>query len=100
MIHIFKLINKGVKMKKVLSILAIICGSLAILSEVVPMLIGIILGMATPSSVGFIGGADGPTVIMIAGSAGIWSVIAVLAIGILLLATGIWGLRRKEKQDG
>ena len=64
------------------------------------MLIGIILGMATPSSVGFIGGTDGPTVIMIAGSAGIWSVIAVLAIGILLLATGIWGLRRKEKQDG
>lgn len=87
-------------MKKVLSILAIIFGSLAILSGVVPMLIGIILGMATPSSVGFIGGADGPTAIMIVGSAGIWSVITVLAIGILLLATGIWGLRRKEKQDG
>mgnify|MGYP003303090831 CR=1 FL=1 len=45
MIHIFKLINKGVKMKKVLSILAIIFGSLAILSGVVPMLIGIILGI-------------------------------------------------------
>ena len=96
-IHRVKRLNKGVKMKKVLSILAIILRSLAILSGVVPMLIGIILGMATPSSVGFIGGADGPTAIMIVGSVGIWSIIIVLTIGILLLATGIWSLVKLKK---
>ena len=81
-------------MRKVLSILAIIVGSLAILSGVAPMLIGIILGISTPSSVWIIGGADGPTSIMVAGSVGIWSVIAVLVMGILLLVTGILGLRK------
>ena len=84
-------------MKKVLSILAIIVGSLAILSGAVPMLIGIIVGMSTPSSVGVIGGADGPAAIMISGSVGIWSIIFVLTIGILLLTTGIWGLRKLKR---
>ena len=84
-------------MKKVLSILAIIVGSLAILSGAVPMLIGIIVGMSTPSSVGIIGGADGPTTIMIAGSASIWSIIIVLTIGILLLAIGICSLIKLKK---
>lgn len=86
--------------RKKISITAIILGAIALLSVIVPMIIGIILVVSKPTSVGFIGGADGPTAIMIVGSAGIWSVITVLAIGILLLATGIWGLRRKEKQDG
>ena len=83
-------------MKKI-SIVAIILGALALLSELVPMIIGIILGISTPSSVGVIGGADGPAAIMISGSVGIWSIIFVLTIGILLLTTGIWGLRKLKR---
>lgn len=82
-------------MKKVLSILAITVGSLAILCGVVPMIIGIILEMSAPSSVGIIGGADGPTTIMIAGTVGIWSFFTVIAIGVLLLIIGICGLIKR-----
>lgn len=78
-------------MKKVLSISAITVGSLAILCGVVP----IILEMSAPSSVGIIGGADGPTTIMIAGTVGIWSFFTVIAIGVLLLIIGICGLRKR-----
>ncbi len=83
-------------MKKI-SIVAIVLGALALLSVVVPMIIGIILGMSMPTSKGVIGGADGPTAIMIAESVGIWSIIIVLTIGILLLATGIWSLVKLKK---
>ncbi len=83
-------------MKKI-SIVAIVLGALVLLSVLVPMIIGIILGVSTPTSMGVIGGTDGPTAIMISGSVGIWSIIIVLTIGILLLATGIWGLRKLKK---
>ena len=80
-------------MKKI-SIVAIILGALALLSVIIPMIIGIVLGISTPSSVGGIGGADGPTVIMITGSVGMEIIITVLAIGSFLLVIGIWGLRK------
>lgn len=52
-------------MKKI-SITAIILGAIALLSVIVPMIIGIILVVSKPTSIGVIGGADDPTAILIA----------------------------------
>jgi Na+-transporting methylmalonyl-CoA/oxaloacetate decarboxylase beta subunit len=84
-------------MKKVLSIVALIVGVLIILSFTVPTIIGIISTISSPSSsVGIIGGADGPTAIMIAKTANIGSIIIATITGALLIVAGILGLRKKK----
>lgn len=84
-------------MKKVISIVAIVAGGLILASVAAPLIIGAILEAQVASSVGIIGGADGPTAIMVVGTLGVGSVIAEAVIGILLLATGIWGYRKYKK---
>ncbi len=85
-------------MKKVISIVALIVGALVILSVTVPTIMGIIFTISSPSSsVGIIGGADGPTAIMIAKTANIGGIILATVAGVLLMVAGILGLRKKSK---
>ena len=84
-------------MKKVLSIILIIAGGLVLLSVAAPVIMGAILKAQAAASVGIIGGADGPTVIMLAGTIGAGSLIVEIVIGVLLIAAGIWGLRKLKK---
>ena len=84
-------------MKEVLSIIAIIAGGLVLLNVAAPMIIGAVLESQAASSVGIIGGADGPTAIMVAGTIGAGSVIIEIVIGILLIVGGILGLRKCKK---
>ena len=77
-------------MKKVISIIAMIVGGLFLLSGVAPMIMGIILKVQIASSVGIIGGADGPTAIMLVGTIGAGNVIIEIVIGVLLIVAGIW----------
>ena len=85
-------------MKKVLSIIGIIAGSLVLLSVVAPMIMGVILKVqVVANSVGIIGGADGPTAIMLVGTVGVGSIIIEIVIGVLLIAAGIWGLKKFKK---
>jgi len=81
-------------MKKILSIIAIIAGVLVLFSVAAPMIMGAILEAQAAASVGIIGGADGPTAIMLVGAVGAGSVIIEIVLGVLLIAAGIWGLRR------
>ena len=89
-------------MKKVISIIAIVAGGLILLSVAAPVLIGAILEFQmkaqVASSVGIIGGADGPTAVFVAGKLGIWSVIMEVLAGILLIVAGIWGYRKYKKK--
>ena len=56
------------------------------------------LGEAPSASIGIIGGADGPTAIMVSGpTTGMGVMIAAVVIGILLFGVGIWGLRKIKK---
>ena len=84
-------------MKKVISIIAIVAGSLVLLSVAAPAIMGAILKAQAAASVGIIGGEDGPTIIMLAGTIGAGSVIIEIVIGVLLIAGGIWGLRKLKK---
>lgn len=84
-------------MKKAISIIAIVAGSLVLLSVAVPMIMGAILKTQEASSVGIIGGADGPTAVMVAGVIGVGSVGFEIVIGVLLIVAGIWGLRKIKK---
>ena len=85
-------------MKKVLSIIGIIVGSLVLLSVVAPMIMGVILKVqVVANSVGIIGGADGPTAIMLVGTVGAGNIIIEIVIGVLLIAAGIWGLKKFKK---
>ena len=84
-------------MKKVLSIIGIIAGSLVLLSVVTPMIMGIILKVQVTNSVGIIGGADGPTAIMLVGTVGVGSIIIEIGIGVLLIIAGIWGMKKFKK---
>lgn len=85
-------------MKKVIAIISIIVGGLVLLGAVAPMIIGTILKAQTAaSSVGIIGGADGPTAIMLVGTIGAGGVIFEIVIGVLLIVAGIWGLRKLKK---
>lgn len=85
-------------MKKILSIILIIAGGLVLLGVALPPIVGAILkAQAAASSIGIIGGADGPTAIFLAGTLGAGSVIVEVVIGILLIAVGIWGLRKLRK---
>ena len=84
-------------MKKVISIIVIVAGGLTLLSVVAPIIIGAVLKAQVASSVGMIGGADGPTAVMVVGTLGVGSVIAEVVIGLLLIAAGIWGYRKYKK---
>ena len=85
-------------MKKVISIAIIIVGALLIIGGIAPMVVGTILQVQIPSaSVGIIGGADGPTAIMVTGVSGTGNVAVEIIVGILLIVVGIWGCCRREK---
>ena len=85
-------------MKKVLSIIGIIVGSLVLLSVVAPMIMGVILKVqVVANSVGIIGGADGPTAIMLVGTVGVGNIIIEIVIGVLLIVAGIYGLKKFKK---
>ena len=84
-------------MKKVISIIAIVAGILVLLSVTTPMIMGLVLKEQAASSVGIIGGADGPTAIMLVGTIGAGSVLIEIVIGVLLIVAGIWGLRKFKK---
>ena len=76
-------------MKKVISVLIVIIG-------VILLAFGVAAETAQNASLGIIGGADGPTVIMVAGSPG--AALGVIIAGILLIVAGIWFfIRRKRK---
>ena len=80
-------------MKKVVSIAAIIVGALLLLSAAAPMIMGMILNVPSANpSMGIIGGADGPTAIVVAGSVSIGGMMITIAIGLLLIAAGILAL--------
>ena len=85
-------------MKKALSIISIIAGGLVLLSVVAPVIIGAVFKAQTAaSSIGIIGGADGPTAIMVVGVTGVGSIIVESVVGVLLIIIGIWGLRKIKK---
>ena len=85
-------------MKKALSIISIIAGGLVLLSVVAPVIIGAVLKAQTAaSSIGIIGGADGPTAIMVVGVTGVGSIVVESVVGVLLIIIGIWGLRKIKK---
>lgn len=84
-------------MKKVISIIAIIAGGLVLLSVAVPMIIGAILKAQAASSVGIIGGADGPTAVMVVGTVGAGGILIEIVIAVLLIVAGVWGLRKIKK---
>ena len=85
-------------MKKVLSIISIVAGCLVLLSVAAPMILGLILkAQSAASSVSIIGGADGPTAIMLVGTIGAGSVVVEIIIGILLNILGIFGLKKCKK---
>ena len=83
--------------KKIISIVAIVLGAFMVIGGVAPMIIGAVLEAQVATSAGIIGGADGPTAVLVAGKLGIWSVILEVLAGILLIAAGIWGCRRNKK---
>ena len=75
-------------MKKALSIISIIAGGLVLLSVVAPVIIGAVLKAQTAaSSIGIIGGADGPTSIYVSGKLApeMMAVIAVAAYSYMAL---------------
>ena len=90
-----------VLMKKVISIIAIVAGGLVLLSVAAPIVIGAILEIQMKSqiasSVGIIGGADGPTAVMVTGVSSMGSAVLEAVIGCILMIAGIWGLRKCKK---
>ena len=88
-------------MKKAISIIAIVVGGLVLLSVAAPALIGFILEFQMKAqvagSVGIIGGADGPTSIMVTGVTRVGSAVIEVVVGVMLIIAGIWGLRKSKK---
>lgn len=84
-------------MKRILSVISIITGGLVLLSVVAPMILGVILKAQATSSVGIIGGADGPTAIMVVGVIGTGSIVVEIVVGMILVIAGIWGLKKRKK---
>ena len=87
--------------KKIISIAVMIVGVFMVIGGVAPMIIGAILEARMEAqianSVGVIGGADGPTAVLVIGTLGMGSVIAKVLIGVLLVAVGIWGCRKGKR---
>ena len=80
--------------KKIISIAIIILGAYMVIGGVAPMIIGAILRAQVASTVGIIGGADGPTSILVSGFIGTGSVVLEIVVGVLLICAGILGLRK------
>lgn len=81
--------------KKLLFVVSIVAGSLILLSVVIPIIIGAF--DKTQSSIGVIGGADGPTSIVVTGvidTFGFGSSILKMLLGIFLIVIGIWWIRK------
>ena len=87
-------------MKKAISIAAIAAGVLILSGAAVPVIVGFLFEIPPSGSLGIIGGADGPTAVLIAETVGMgiigWIIAA--AAGILLAAAGIWGLKKNKVQ--
>ena len=89
--------------KKVLSIIVLILGVLIVLGNIAPMIVGAIMRMqisnSIGSSMGIIGGADGPTAIMVAGIVGatVFRIIAKIVVGVLLIVAGILGIKKYKR---
>ena len=87
-------------MKKVISIIAIVAGGLVLLSVAASIIIGAVLEAQVASSVGIIGGADGPTAVMITGVSNVGSAVIEVVVGVLLIAAGIWGCLKNRNGKG
>ena len=83
--------------KKIISIAVIIVGVFMVIFGVAPMIIGAILKAQVASTVGIIGGADGPTSIMVSRVSGTGNIVLEIVVGVLLIGAGIWGLRKCKK---
>ncbi len=87
--------------KKIISIVLMIVGAFMVIGSVAPIIVGAILEARMEAqianSVGIIGGADGPTAVMVVGTLGMGSVIAKILIGVFLVAVGIWGCRKSKR---
>ena len=94
--------ENGMNGKKVLSIIVLIIGVLIVLGNIAPMIITAIMSMqisdSVGSSVGIIGGADGPTTIMVAGIVGasVLRVVGEILVGVLLIVAGILGIKKSK----
>ena len=78
---------------------SLLLGAAAQLGIYVAFIVAIVLGFSPQeaASIAIIGGADGPTTLMVAGVIGTGNVVLETAIGILLVIAGIWGLRKCKK---
>lgn len=84
-------------MKKAISVISVVVGILVLFSVFSPMVINTVAAVPASSSIGIIGGADGPTVITVSGPMSTGGMILAIAIGVLILALGIWGIRKLKK---
>lgn len=83
--------------KKIISIAVIIVGIFMVLGGIAPMIIGAILRAQVASTVDIIGGADGPTSILVSGVISTGNIVLEIVAGVLLIGAGIWGLRKCKK---
>ena len=63
---------------------------------IVTAVVTVILKLKRQMSISIIGGADGPTSVFIAGKVGNTSAVAGVLVGIVLLAIGIFLIRKKR----
>ena len=84
-------------MKKGIAVLAVVIGGIVLLGVGGMLLAGLATALSPAASVGIIGGADGPTAITVSGPTGTAGVIAAIAIGLVIVALGAWGLRKARK---
>ena len=86
-------------MKKGISIIAIVIGTLVLISIPATFFIGAILEFQmkcqVAENVGIIGGADRPTAVMVTGIAHIGNTVIKSIVGIVLIVAGILGLRKR-----
>ena len=85
-------------MKKGFAVAAVVVGGIAVLGVAAMLIMSMVTALSPSASIGIIGGADGPTAIMVSGpTMGMGGMIAAVVIGILLFGVGIWGLRKIKK---
>ena len=68
-----------------------------VIGGLAPMIIGAVLKAQVSSTMGIIGGADGPTSIIVSGVIGTGNVVLEIAVGVLLIVAGILGLAKCKK---
>ncbi len=77
-------------MKKILAAIAGIAG-------VCFVYLGISMKINEQNSVAIIGGADGPTAVFVAGKIGDGTMIAIAAIGVILVLGAVWLFKKRIK---